>query len=218
MNDVLSALLKTVPSYVLIVGLLVWILVKALPDSAQFFGDFLPHRRRLSRTRATLESIKAKVEAVELAKKHNIQLSSNLDDAIRDDLEALLGARVRPSAPRVRGRNGSRIVCVLYSIFVSLIVTLSMLGMLSSASKDFRWQNAFIPILLIVFTASLAGCYVGFTSSREISGNGRLSIGSYILTIGIGYVGGSVGLILGAFLTEGADRLLYSVSVFAVKQ
>jgi hypothetical protein len=64
MNDVITELLKVAPTYVLIGLLLVWIVIKALPDSAQFFADLLPHRRRLSRTLATFEAIKAKTEAI----------------------------------------------------------------------------------------------------------------------------------------------------------
>jgi hypothetical protein len=207
MNDVLPQLLKTVPAYALIGLLLVWIVIKALPDSAQFFGDLLPHRRRLSRVRATLESIRAKAEAIEIAQKHDIQPTLSLGDAIKDDLDALLRGQARQAVAKDRGGVAATFVEVSYSILVSTVSVIAAVGLLSSSSKDFRWENPFFPILAVVFAVSLAGCYVGIAASRDISRSKRLSIGSYLMTAACGFVGGLVGILIGVLLSVRPETL-----------
>lgn len=206
MNDILAQVLKIAPTYVLIGLVFVWIVVKALADTAQFFGDFLPQRRRLSRTRAALESIKAKAEAVEIAQKLNLQLKSNLSDAIKEDIETLLGGPVRRSTLPTGGGVRDTVIEVLYSLVVSIAALLCMLGAVFNI-QNFAWETRWIAPLAISFLASLVGCYGGRVMNRDIERNASLTFGYFMFTAWFGLVGGLLGAVLGSFLLQGVLRV-----------
>jgi ABC-type sugar transport system permease subunit len=212
MNDVLVPLFKAAPAYVLLALLLVWIVFKALPDSAQFFSELLPHRRKLARIRAILESIKAKAEAFEIAQKHNIQMKTSLEDALKNDLEAILGEQVRRPSARETNPFGVVFVEILYTIIVSIIAVIAVVGLIfsSSANANLKWSIELTIMSIISFLTSLVGGYAAWRISRDsLPRRKRLSFSYFLLTPAIAGIGGMAGALLGGILFEGVRRLLF---------
>jgi hypothetical protein len=207
-NDVIPQLLKVTPWYWLFGLAFFWIVANGLPSSVQFFGDLFPHRRRQSRTLAMLDTIKAKSVAIEIAEKHGIKPMITADEAMRGDIDRLLGTnhRVMPLRGAIANRIG-RTIQVSYSVLVASLTVVAMFGMIVS-SKDFHWETTLYAPLACSFIGSLIGCYNVRATAIEPSG----SISLYLMTTGgFGLIGGLAGLVLGLLLTQGVVGILRSI-------
>jgi hypothetical protein len=198
LNDILLELLKLIPGYVLFGLVALWILVKALPDSAQFFVDFLPNRRRQLRALVLLDVIKAKSEAFEIARKHDIQPPLTLEAAIKGELAALLGGQAPKLPPPIKGTTGKTAAETLFSLVVSALVVLAVLG-LASKTKDFKFERIFLVPLAISFVAAMVGCY----GARRLAVGERLSFIYFIMASFLGFMAGLMGILIGTAITDG---------------
>jgi hypothetical protein len=203
MNDALPQLLKLVPTSALIAFVLLWLLVKALPDSAQFFGDLLPHRRKLSRTLATVEAIKAKVEIFEIVQKHDIQSSINIGDAIRNDIDALLGEQKNKIFINKSDNRKINLAEIIYIVIISFASNIAVMGILSQ-SNTFVLDRATIFPFSFSFTVSIFFCYAARAFLISLDATKRFSIVYVCCSLWLSFMGGLVGVLIGANLQDGA--------------
>lgn len=206
MNDLLQ-FSKIIPTSALVLVALVRVIVKALPESSQFFGDLLPYRRRLARTRASLETIKAKVDAIEIAQKYNIQPVSTVQEAVQGELGELLKRKIPKTIRSNTESFGVWLSKALYSLFIAALFIIFIFGALSS-SRDFVWEHSlFIPLAVSFLTA-----LIGSLNRPKASFSLHFDFEYLVVATFFGFIGGMLGLVIAVPTTGGVIKTVQLLS------
>jgi hypothetical protein len=198
--NAITTALNSLPSYAVIVLVLVWIVGRAIPGSVQLFTDWLPDRRRLTQIRNTLDIIQAKDTALEIAKKYGVTgLEVKAAASIADDLRAILamsGSETQSKKPpAIRPLN------IILGSTAAILALLVILGILSGTAK-FEWENVLILPLLGAFAAAFVTFFLIIRSVNEFSYQNNKPIGDYIFAALIAVMTSWVGFVLTAAIVQ----------------
>jgi len=197
MTAIITGFVNAASPVLLTIIVLGWLVLRAVPEATQFLREFVPMRRRLSRARIMLETLKIDAETIELAKKYNIAVPPDvilsIERRIRD---AYMDAHPGSAAGRLK------VLPAWKRLSFGFILSISLYLMLMSAlvtGNNFSWNASYISVLAVTALFGIGGL---FLANSNVSTD---SIVEYILISAL-YILMSLGA--GAIITGSLVNLI----------